>query len=262
MIKRFRLFFILVFLGAFFLCGCTNHTPGEKFYVVKEVIDGDTVVLTNGQTLRYIGIDTPEITNKVGRSWQYDPKEYAVEAKELNRKLVEGKKVRLEFDVQKEDKYGRLLGYCFQDTTFVNEKLLDEGLAVIFTYPPNIKYVDEFLDAQKKARALRKGIWQEKDVIPAALAKDFIGSIKNVEGRFAGLVERPNLFMVFFDDETRKEALKVVIFRKDIINFERAGINIFEHFAGRVIRVSGRISEYKGAAQIIVRHPVQIEIID
>ncbi|MDP8260218.1 MAG: thermonuclease family protein [Candidatus Gygaella obscura] len=262
MIKKFRLLPLIVFIAVFFICGCSSGNLGNDFYIVKKVIDGDTVVLSNGQTLRYIGIDTPETSKKVSGTWQYSPKDFAVQAKEFNRRLVDGKKVRIEFDVQKKDKYARLLGYCFVDDVFVNEKLLDEGFAVIFTYPPNIKYVDHFIDAQQKARGLKKGIWQEKNVIPATIAKKFIGSIKNVEGRFSGLIEKPNLFMIFFDDESRKKALRLVIFRKDIVNFERAGIDIFEHFTNRVIRVSGLITEYKGSAQIIVRHPIQIQIID
>jgi len=122
----------------------------EETYLVKRVIDGDTVELANGEKLRYIGIDTPE---------KEDP--FYQEAKDFNRNLVEGKKVKLEFDVQKKDKYGRLLGYIYVGDIFVNAELLKAGMAVLYTYPPNVKYVDYFTEIQKEARQHKKGVWSQ-----------------------------------------------------------------------------------------------------
>lgn len=143
---------LLIFLSIFSLL-LTTCTPrlAEDTYAVAKVIDGDTIELTSGEKLRYIGIDTPE---------KAEP--FYQEAKNFNRKLVEGKKIRIEFDVQKRDKYGRLLGYVYVDDIFVNAELLKAGLAVLYTYPPNVKYVDYFTQLQKEARQLKSGIWSEK----------------------------------------------------------------------------------------------------
>ena len=126
--------------------------------VVERAVDGDTVVLVGGERVRYIGIDTPEL---------HHPKKpverYAREAKEFNRRLVEGKKIRLETDVERRDKYGRLLAYVFlEDGRFVNAELIKEGYAQLLTIPPNVRYVDLFTGLQKQARENKRGLWGKK----------------------------------------------------------------------------------------------------
>ena len=70
--------------------------------------------------------------------------------------------VTLEFDVEKTDKYNRLLAYVYlEDGTMLNKKLLEEGYAKLATYPPNVKYVDEFKAIQKEAREENRGFWAE-----------------------------------------------------------------------------------------------------
>ena len=135
-----------------------NAEPTPQSAVVERVVDGDTVVLVGGERVRYIGVDTPEL---------HHPKKpvqpYAREAAEFNRRLVEGKKVRLEFDVDRRDKYNRLLAYVFlEDGRFVNAELLKEGYAQLLTFPPNVKYVDLFTGLQKQARENNRGLWGKK----------------------------------------------------------------------------------------------------
>ena len=123
--------------------------------LVERVVDGDTVVLSGGTRVRYIGVDTPEL---------HHPKKpiqaYAREAMEFNRKLVESKKIRLEFDVERHDKYGRLLAYVYlEDGTFVNGELVRQGYAHTLTIPPNVKYADLFVKHQREAREAKRGLW-------------------------------------------------------------------------------------------------------
>lgn len=123
--------------------------------VVRRVVDGDTAVLADGERVRYIGLDTPELHHP-RKPVQY----YAREAAEFNRRLVEGKSVRLEFDVQRRDRYGRLLAYLFlEDGTFVNGELLRQGYAQLLTIPPNVKYADRFVELQREARQAKRGLW-------------------------------------------------------------------------------------------------------
>jgi len=140
----------------------TKTASVEAFFVSK-VIDGDTIVLENGQKVRYIGIDTPELNHKKNKI-----ECYAKEAFEENKKLVLGKKVYLQKDVSEKDRYNRLLRYVFLDEkmstdegSFVNLFLVKKGLAYAATFPPDVRYTNLFLQAQKEAREKNLGLWQK-----------------------------------------------------------------------------------------------------
>lgn len=136
----------------------TSSAPLET--AVDHVIDGDTVALTDGRHVRYIGIDTPETRRRIGDRWIEDPQPFSREAKALNQALVEGQPVRLEYDVQPRDKYGRTLAYVYVDDLMVNEELLRQGYAKLLTIPPNVKYVDRFRAVMLEAREARRGVWK------------------------------------------------------------------------------------------------------
>ncbi len=132
--------------------------------VVARVIDGDTIELTNGQRVRYIGIDTPELADPqkpVECPAKPDPasRNFAQEAAEENRRLVEGKSVRLEQDISDTDTYGRLLRYVFVGDVFINDYLVRQGFAHASTFPPDVAYQDQLSQAEKEAREHRRGLW-------------------------------------------------------------------------------------------------------
>lgn len=151
---------VLVALGVAALAQAPRGVSqqGQLEAVVQRVMDGDTVEMAGGEKVRYIGLDTPELHHpRKPVQW------YGREAKEFNRQMVEGKKVRLELDVDRRDKYKRLLAYVFlEDGTFVNAELLRKGYARLLTFPPNVKYVDLFVKMQKEARDARRGLWGKK----------------------------------------------------------------------------------------------------
>ncbi len=131
-------------------------TDGERVRVVR-VIDGDTIdVEIDGkiERVRYIGIDTPETV---------DPRKpvqcFGVEASKRNKELVEGKMVRLEKDITDRDKYNRLLRYVWLGDTLINQTLVEQGYAKSYSYPPDIKYQDKFVAAERKAREDKLGLW-------------------------------------------------------------------------------------------------------
>ncbi len=140
-------------------------TPGRPvicctFEVVVRVVDGDTIqvccVFGDRVKVRYIGVDTPE-THHPMRG--VEP--YGMEAAEANRKLVDGKTVRLEFDVEQRDRYGRMLAYVYlEDGTFVNAWLVENGYAMVMTIPPNVRNQDVFLRLQREAREAKRGLWR------------------------------------------------------------------------------------------------------
>jgi len=134
---------ILIFSISFLGCDKTGNSV-----LVTHVIDGDTIEIEGGYHVRYIGIDAPE---------KGEP--FYGEATEANRNLVEGKKVYLEKDVEDKDEYGRLLRYVWLDNIMVNAELVKLGYAYSYSYPPNTKYQQYFLQLEKEAREQKLGLW-------------------------------------------------------------------------------------------------------
>jgi micrococcal nuclease len=130
---------------------------GPRAYVAR-VIDGDTieVILQGVETdLRLIGFDTPETVHPS------EPVEcFGRAASDYTRNALEGRTVTLEFDVEKTDRYERTLAYVWTDGSLFNETILREGFAAVSTYPPNVRYVERFLDAQRSARNDERGLWR------------------------------------------------------------------------------------------------------
>ena len=76
--------------------------------------------------------------------------------------LLIGKSVRLEYDLNRIDQYGRTLAYVYlKDGTFVNAELVKNGFAMTLTIPPNVKFADEFVKLQEEARENNRGLWKE-----------------------------------------------------------------------------------------------------
>ncbi len=134
-------------------------------FLVTRVIDGDTIEIEGGQKIRYIGIDTPETV---------DPRKpvqcFGKEASNRNKQLVEGKRVHLEKDITETDRYGRLLRYVYLENIFINLLLVQEGFATSYSYPPDIKYQDKFIEAGRIARDKKNGLWGACPVVPPAPA--------------------------------------------------------------------------------------------
>lgn len=126
-----------------------------KIVKVTKVIDGDTLELEGGQKVRYIGIDTPE-TKHPAKGVQCFGKEAAAK----NKELIEGKEAIIEKDVSETDRYGRLLRYVYIGNLFINDYLVREGYALASTYPPDVKYQDQFREAEKEARENNRGLWK------------------------------------------------------------------------------------------------------
>jgi len=154
-----------------------TSTVWAEVYTVEEVIDAATLKLTNGEMVRLIGIKTPD-DDKMGQ-----------EATEFVKSLLkERQEVRLEFDVQERDKYGRLLAYVFyglgyslkdrvslivphyyhlmddrkdeEYTVFINATIIKAGYATPMTIPPNVKYAELFQKLYEEARRERRGLWK------------------------------------------------------------------------------------------------------
>ena len=123
---------------------------------VKRVNDGDTITLTDGRLVRYIGVDTPEIDYEKRRA---EPLAY--EARDFNRKPLGAGEVRLEAGGESRDRYGRTLAYVFlPDGTFVNAELLRQGYGFVLPTAGNNRYREKLLKAQRAAMSAGRGIWR------------------------------------------------------------------------------------------------------
>lgn len=133
---------------------------GERALVTR-VVDGDTIVISGDRTIRFVGVDTPETV---------DPRRpvgcFGKEASNEVKSLLTDKEVILQKDVSDIDKYNRLLRYVYlplEDGSilFVNDYLVREGFAKVLTYPPDVKYNEQFRQAEKEAKERRRGLWEK-----------------------------------------------------------------------------------------------------
>jgi len=162
----------LIYLGTKSLVYTNNDSQansGTGYYTVARVIDGDTIVLSDGLKVRLTGIDTPEVyfSEKLVKDSKKSGQDIKTiqslgkRASAFTKELCLGKKVRLEYDVDRQDRYKRTLAYVYlEDGTFVNAKIVQEGFAQVMTVVPNVKYADTFLKLQKEAREANRGLWK------------------------------------------------------------------------------------------------------
>jgi micrococcal nuclease len=149
---RVRCSVCLIFLILF---ASAHYASAQTWFTVKWVNDGDTIILTNGKRVRYIGINAPEIDHD-----KQGAQPFGHAAKTFNKQMVLNRKIRLDFDLERQDRYGRLLAYIFlPDGTFLNEHMLQNGYAFFLFRKPNLKYNQRLLKAQQEAMKAHKGLW-------------------------------------------------------------------------------------------------------
>lgn len=153
--------FILVFLNTAMVSG------GEIYSKPGFIPDGDTIFLKSGEKIRYIGVDTPEMNHKKGK-----PQLFAREAREFNKSITKGKRLRILLGNKKKDRFNRYLGYVYlPDGRMVNELILKKGMGWFYYHRDNSKFNSKLMKSQKKAMRSKIGIWSylskvSKPVIP------------------------------------------------------------------------------------------------
>jgi len=169
---KFLLLSFLAIIFIFPLVDCGKKALNEENYaniLVTKVFDGDTVELAGKYKVRLIGIDTPEcwFGPKLERDARRTGKSHQIimamgkRAKDAAQDLAGGKRVRLEFDIEKKDKYDRILAYVFlPDGRMMNAELLKMGYAKVYIFSPNVKYAKEFRKLEKEAKSKGKGFWR------------------------------------------------------------------------------------------------------
>lgn len=163
----------LVFSISVLFFSCTRNRRNEnnishihqelRFFTIKKFVDGDTFWVDDktqkGKKIRLIGIDTPENQARFGKPEEF----FGDEASEYTKRILKNKKVRLEYDKDKYDSFGRTLAYVYlEDGTFLNAKLIEDGYAEVMTVEPNDRYEGIFQKLEKKANSLKIGIWSKQ----------------------------------------------------------------------------------------------------
>jgi len=147
--------FVLAFLLASVLAA-----GAQELIRVKQVVDGDTIILESGERVRLLGVNTPEVNHP-----KKPVEPFGKEAAEFTRRMVEGKLVRLEFDphANKQDNHSRVFAYVFlQDGTFLNAEIVRRGYGFAIRGNPRLKYESEFVQLELHARKKGRGLWAAK----------------------------------------------------------------------------------------------------
>ena len=259
------LIFIFIAAVLYYFYYQDKESPDTGRYRVVEVLDGDTVVINDARrsSVRYLGIDTPEVSREDSPG---EP--MAEEASEVNRALVGGKQVKLEFDEEKYDTYGRMLAHVYVDGVFVNLELLRKGLATDMIIEPNLKYADSMREAEKEARQNKRGIWGDLKnlkepsdnsdyLIDNSKAHLYAGKRVVAQGKINNTRRRGKLIEL-----EMQGPIDVKIFKSDWPNFSHFGITPESYYKDKNIRVTGRVKLYRGTPEIVVGHPIAIRVIE
>jgi micrococcal nuclease len=204
-------------------------------------------VLEDGRKVRLLGVNTPEIEHR-----NQPEQAGGEEAKRWLIAKLQNRKVRLESDAEATDKYGRTLAHVFTDRKeHINLQLVEQGLAAVNIYPPNLHYVEQLVDAERKAQQARLGIWRkpEYEPIPAdRLTASGHPGWTRVTGRIADL--RSSRKFVYLKFSNKFEA-----------RIEKQGLSMFpdlSRYLGRPVEVRGWLNKYKGGHSMLIRHPSAI----
>ena len=263
--KKFKknfLKFILALL--FFLVACgffskrvIQNEQGREFSfpesgLVTAVFDGDTIKVRfkNDQErkVRLIGIDAPEIE---------DSREEVIFRAQMAKRFsffyLYHKRIKLSYDWEIEDKYGRLLAYIWTENQgLFNKFILSEGFAFVFLKFP-FRYREEFIEAEREARRLEKGLWKKGPYpsISVSEVRAYIGNLLSV--KYTCTRVRTKGKFVFL--HSSGEEFSTLIPRESISLFPEPN-----SFREKVLSVKGFLEEYKGKPQILAFFPRQIKI--
>lgn len=235
----------------------------ERWAAVIAVVDGDTLVLEGGQEVRFVGIQAPKLP--LGRA-NFSTWPLAPEAKTAVETLTLGGEVGLSFAEggRREDRHGRLLAHLTtREGIWLQGRLLELGLARVYSFPDNRALVAEMLALEQAARAAGRGIWSHPFYrlrgTEAEALWPLLDSFQLVEGRVREVFSaRRNTYLNFGEDW--REDFSLQVSAEALKQFEEEGLDLAA-LAGRRVRVRGWIEAYNGPL-IRVTHPEQLEILE
>jgi micrococcal nuclease len=249
----------VIFLQVILLCAILGCIQQVTTISGVEIIDGDTFRLANGDTVRLIGIDAPELSQPGG-----------VLSREYLAHLLLGKPITLEKGSEDRDNYHRLLRFVYTGDLCINEEMIRQGYAEA-RYLPENPIRDYYVKLEIQAEAARAGLWSDNvfqprscidwdtnlPVITWAEADNYYNQYVIIEGT---IVDTYNSGIVcFLNFHTDYQYCTAVIFACDLPGF--AGPPDI-YYLGRKVQVIGIIKQYRGSPEIIVKTPEQIKILN
>lgn len=221
-------------------------SPQSNRYLfnIKRVNDGDTLTLENGKRIRLLGLNAPEISSRFGEA---EP--FGEEARDWLIAQLDKGLVSLEYDQEARDQYDRQLAYVWQPSgEFINEQLLQQGMAALTLRPPNLKYADRLIAAQQQAIDAGAGLWADKAYQPVAAASldphDYRGW-RRWQMTPTSLSETRNFYLL-----TVNQHLSIRISKQ-----EQALFPPLEHYVDQPLEVRGWMSKHGDSFSVLVRHP-------
>ena len=245
----------LYFLLISAIVGCTQQT--ETISSV-EIIDGDTFRLANGDTVRLIGIDAPELSQPGG-----------VLSREYLAHLLLGNPITLERGSEDRDNYNRLLRFVYIGNLCINEEMIRQGYAEA-RYLPESPIREYYLQLEIQAESTRAGLWSNNvfqprsclnwdsnlPVISWVNADDYYNQCVIIEGTIVDTYDSG--IVCFLNFHTNYRYFTAVIFACDIPGFPYPPDT---YYVGKKVQIIGIIKEYRGSPEIIVKTPDQIKIL-
>ncbi|MBU7018886.1 MAG: thermonuclease family protein [Theionarchaea archaeon] len=228
----------------------------EDILSCTAIIDGDTFRLSNGETVRLIGIDAPELSQPGGG-----------ESRQYLAHLISGKNITLEKGHEDRDKYNRLLRFVYIDDVCINEEMIREGYAEARYLSDSIR--EYYIQLEIKAETAKAGLWSENifqprsnlrwdkgiPIIDWTDARKYLNQYVIVKGTIVNTFNSGNVCFLNFDKDYQFTA---VIFSSDFLGFPFIPENFY---LGKTVYIIGIIKEYKGSPEIIVKTPDQIRIV-
>lgn len=238
--------------------------PPVETGTVADVLDGDTLKLTDGRIVRLIGAKAP----KPPLSWRGDdPWPLVDDARDALSALASGKPVELRFGGLRQDRHGYVLAQVFvadgANRLWLQDELIAKGLARVYSFADNRACVAELLASERKARAGRLGVWASYvyRIEPARDVKRLgrlIHSYQLIEGTVVAVGEGGGRLYLNFGADWRTD-FTVSIDRKSVSDFAAAGIDL-KTLAGRRLRARGFLA-WRSGPMLEATHPEQIELL-
>ncbi len=219
------------FVGLTLLVACANsgNEAETDLVEVKKVIDGDTLILQNEDTVRLVGVNTPEMGHG-----KFPDEPLARDAYRYLKQQLEGKAVRIDYAQQAKDRHGRWLAHLYtKNGENIQIKALEQGLGFAIAVGTNLDFLDQYLAAESRAKSANKGVWGERFFAPVSASevtrgqtrgyRQVLGKVERVsqsrknqtlhlEGDFRVLVPREN-WRKYFDKRPKYYAGKNILAR-------------------------------------------------
>jgi len=162
--------------------GTLSVLSQSRWVEVSEIFDGDTFKTSRGERIRLLGINTPEIEHDSSPA-----QPMGNTARKSLMDLIAGQTVRLDFDTQRKDNYGRTLAQVFlRNSTWVNGEMVSRGMAHVYTFTPNLRWAGQLTQLESSARKAKRGIWKTERfaVLEANKVKaEHLGQFRVIHGK-------------------------------------------------------------------------------